>query len=339
MPSAAEGLGAKTELGSDLAAGTDAISSNQQITFTKYIRLVLPLDGYVFWVKADLVSESAIANAAAMNAVAANEAPVVATAAATLVAKGSMHYATDNRQTADASYAVNRMVFTSERLINEFNEVGPNILWIGTFQGNKFAFSSRKSFYQQAGLHHYVGDAVYPVMQTQLVDALTGFDSRSLIVSNSLPIWIAMGGYAAQDWEAFSNPIAMYPSFLVKGNIIPPFAAVDVTSTAPIASAANLGKTLSHDQQVRDRVKITLWGLTNAAAMDFVDFVAQYSLNTDLFGFASSPVVRDEKFVQVELGTIAKKKIIDYEVNYHQRSVRDVARQLILKSVPSFILN
>ena len=40
----------------DLAAGVDMLSIQQEITFTRYIRLVLPLDGYVFWVKADMVA-------------------------------------------------------------------------------------------------------------------------------------------------------------------------------------------------------------------------------------------------------------------------------------------
>ena len=340
MTSVSEALtSGKSELAGDLAAGVGAISSNQTITFTKYIRLVLPLDGYVFWVKADLVSGGALANASAANAFAANQPPVVTTEAPVITVAGSLHYASDEKQGAEASYTINRVVFTATKPVNDFDQVGPNIIFIGEFNGVKFAFSSRKSFYQQAGLSHYVGDAVYPVMESQLVDSIQGFNA-TLIVSNSLPIWLSMNGYIPQPWEPFGNQsMALYPAYLAEENASPPFAAVDITSTVPIAASPYLGKTLTHSQQVRDRVRVTLWGLDNDAAMNFVDFVEQYSLNTDYFGFANTPVVREERMTQVELGVIAKKKTIEYEINYHQRSVRDIARQLILRCVPTFILD
>ena len=44
-----------TPIGADLQTGVEAISIQQTVTFTKYVRLVLPLDGYVFWVAAPLL--------------------------------------------------------------------------------------------------------------------------------------------------------------------------------------------------------------------------------------------------------------------------------------------
>ena len=48
---------AKTELNATLTQGLDDLSRFQVVTFTKYIRKVLPLDGFVFWVKASVLSD------------------------------------------------------------------------------------------------------------------------------------------------------------------------------------------------------------------------------------------------------------------------------------------
>lgn len=337
MPSVDEAVGARSELAGDLAAGVAAISSNQTIRFTKYRKLILPLDGYVFWVRADLVDFGAVFNRARYDGPAFGQAPV-ATAAPTIDLPGSLHYSTDDKQNADAAYAISKVVFTSLNKVNDFDAIGPTELWIAEFDGLRFAFSSKRSFYQQAGLWHYVGDAVYAVMESQLIDSPAQFSSRQ-IVSNSLPIWLSMNGRAQQPWEYFANPATLYPAYLARDNDVGPFGAVEVTSTTPIAAAPTLGRRLEHGQQVRDKVRVTLWDLDNDRAMDFVDFVAEFSLNYNAFGFANSPIVRDVPLTQVELGTIAKKKVVEYEINYNQRSARDVARQLILRAVPSFIFD
>lgn len=343
MPEVAEATGARGPLASALKAGVDAISVNQKITFTKYIKLVLPLDGFVFWVKADLVSAGALLNAGTiLNKFYPNQKPVVVTPAPTLVAPGSLHYATESKQAAESSYAVNRVVFTSEVAVNDLDEVGPNVIFIAEFEGIKFAFSQRKSFYRQAELFHYVGDAVYPIMESQLVDSLVGLNLNALIVSNSLPIWLSLNALEAYPWEYFGNPgVVLYPAYLVEENAAPPFASVDVLpeTTQGIAGAPYLSSNLSHSQLTRERVRITLWGLDNDAAMNFVDFVNQFSLNTDLIGIMNVPTVRDERTTQVELGTIAKRKVVEYEINYYQRAARNVARQLIESAFVDFILN
>ena len=164
MPDVNEAVGAKTELGSDLAAGTTALSSQQEVTFRKYVKLVLPLDGYVFWVRADLVSRGAVLNAMRVNGTPLNDPAKLNELADVITPLGSLHYATDAKQEVDATYSVNRVVFTSLTRVNDLDDVGPNVIFIGEFDGEKFAFSSRKSFYRQADLYHYVGDAVYPIM-------------------------------------------------------------------------------------------------------------------------------------------------------------------------------
>jgi hypothetical protein len=309
----------KSELAGDLAAGVDAISSNQTITFTKYIKIISQIDGFVFWVKADLAFPGDSNN--------------------TFDAAGSLHYTTDNRQTSEGNYAVNRVVFTSQRPINELAQVGASTIWVGSFDTVKFAFSQQRSFYRQSGLYHYAGDAVYAVMRTQLIDSIEDLD-QSLVVSNSIPIWLSMNNVVDEPWQLFRQPARLYPAFLSTEELRPPFGTVEVVdgSGAAIEMAPALGRRLDHTQLVRERVRITLWGLGNADAMDFVDFVNQYSLDTNLFGISNMPAIRDPHFKQVELGTLGKKKVIEFDINYNQRAVRDVARQLILSAVPTFIL-
>lgn len=204
MATVDEAGAAKQQLAADIKAGVDTLSQNQEITFTKYVRLVLPLDGFVFWVRADLVSASALYSAARFNAATYNEAPRIITPAATLTVEGSLHYETLDEQNEDESIAINRVTFTAEQEVNDFNQIGPNVMFVGTFEDLKFAFAQRASFYQQADTFHYVGNAVYPAMETQLVDSVAGLDFGNVVVSDSLPIWLALNGYL--------NPVVPEPS-------------------------------------------------------------------------------------------------------------------------------
>lgn len=340
MSNVDEALVARTPLGSDLAAGVDQIGLYQDICFTKYIRLVLPLDGYVFWVKADLVSQSALFNAARYNAAALNQPIVEVTPAPTFLCRGSLHYNTALVQDEDATYSVNQVVFTSEQFVQAFNEAGPNVIYIAEFEGIKFAFSQRQPFYQQARLHHYLGNAVYSTMETQLVNKLDGF-SPSLIVSNSLPIWLALNGYQSLYPDRFTPiPMLLFPSFAVPQNMEPPFGAVHIApeSTESLQMMPVIGLSLSHSQLCKERVRVTLYGIDNSAALSFYDCVNQYTLDTNAFGIMNMPAVRDEKKTQVELGILAQKKSIEYEINYNQGIARNVARQLITSCIPNVII-
>jgi len=340
MANAEEAARARTPLGSALAAGVETLDLEQEIVFKRYVRLVLPLDGYVFWVAQDLIGPSALYGRAAFNRAAFNESPAVIKRASTFVCKGSMHYASDVRQEEAETYAANRMVFTSEFEVNDLNNVAPGTLWVGEFDGRRFAFSSRSSWYKQADLWHYTGFAIYPDMETQIVDDLAGFDATSVVVSNSLPAWLGLNGYVPP--YGFGNPgLTLFPSFLSPENFEPPFATVHVVpeSTRGLALAPTIGPTSSHAQLCAERVRITLWGTRNYSALDFVDAVNQYSLATDAFGLMNNPVVRDEKRTQAELATIAMKKSIEYEVSYLQNRMRAIARQQIVSAVPSYYIS
>jgi hypothetical protein len=333
MSSVNEAAGAKTELGSDLEEGLLALSRNQNITFRLYARVVLPLDGFIFWVRADLLSDDSFLTAAQLSS--------IEMVPKTIDAFGSLHYATETLQEEAETFGRNRVIFTSVREVQDLNKIAPGTLYIGEFEGIRFAFSSRGSFYRQAALYHYVGFAVYPDMETQIIDSLVDFDSKDLIVSNSLPAWLALNSY--KPFYGFGNPgVVLYPSFLSPENIDPPFATVHVVpeGTRALASAPHIGQTTSsHSQLSSDTVRITLWGLRNAQALDFIDCVNQYSTDMGVIGIMNLPIVRDEKRTQSELGTLAMKKIIDYEISYHQNRVNTVARQVIKSTIPNIYIN
>lgn len=336
-----EAVNAKDPLASDLAAGLESLDLNQTIIFTRYIRLVLPLDGFVFWVKAAIAGPSALVGSALPNKVAPNQSPKIMTLAPTFTAKGSMHYSSEVRQEAAEFYAAHRMVFTAEEPVNDLAAIAPNTLWIGEFDGKRFAFSARSSFYRQADLYHYTGFAVYPDMETQIIDAPFGFDSRNVVVSNSLPAWLALASYRPP-YAFWNPPPTLYPSFLMPENLAPPFGAVDIPpeGTKALASAPTITRrTQSHFQLCSDTVRITLWGLRNFNALDFVDCVNQYSVDTAAIGIMNIPVMRDEKRTQSELGTIAMKKTIEYEISYHQARMNDIARKLITSAIPNFFID
>ena len=323
-----------------LKQGIQTVSEDQEITFTLYVRLTLPLDGYVFWVKADLVSQTALYNAFGFDTAQFNETLTVSVPASTFTVKGSLHYATDKSQVEDQNYAVNHMIFTSEDRIEPLNAVGPNTLWIASYNGLTFGFGAHGNFYEAAGLYHYKGDALYPDMQPQIISKLSDFD-QTQIVSNSLPIWLSMNNYEAQAWEAFSNYIPLYSSFVLPSNISPPWGAVHIMpeTTQNIAAYPTYDENYGQIQLTQEHVRITLYGLNNKQALEFGSFVQQYALNTGNIGIMNIPTMRDDKRIQVEFGILSKKKIIEFDINYYQSSANAIARQLIKQAIPTYYVD
>ena len=301
-----------SQLNATLAAGLDVLSASAKLTFTKYVKKILPLDGYVFWLKGEQIQVS-----------------------------GSLHYATYRDMREDETLAINRVIFTTTHPIQELNEVNDQLLWVGSYDGIRFSFSRRENFYEQAGLYHYAGDAVYPALESQLVDNLYGLTQQTLIVSDSLPAWLNIQSYSPI-WLGIRNPaIPLYPSYLVPTNIAPPYGSVHIepAKTFAIQASPYLNKTMSHYQLSTDHVRITLYGTTNDQALNFVDVVNQYTLDTDAFGIMNMPIVRDEKRIQTELQSIAMKKTIEYDVSYYQSSIRDIARQLIERAIVTYTVS
>lgn len=334
--SATESAGSRHQMAATLQTGMRVLDENQTITFVRYVRLVLPIDGSVFWVRSNLASLSSLLNAAALNEVPLNT-PPVAGEEVSFVANGSLHYMTQANQNEADSATLNRVVFTSEVPIENFNEVGPSIMYLGEWQGVRFSFAMRENFYEQAKLWHYVGDAVFATQESQIIDTLQEFDGRQ-VVSNSLPLWLDLANPYIPVIGLGGLPWPIFPAFLVPSNLPPPFVAVHIfpESTQAISSAPILNSTLSHSQLVREKVRLTTYGLRNAEVLDLCDYVQWQFRNSARMGIMNSPVPRDEHQGQVELGVLAQKKTIEYEVNYLQATARDLARQLILSAFVTY---
>jgi hypothetical protein len=344
MTTADQAANAKTPLGADLDVGVDSISNQQEITFVQYVKLVLPLDNFVFWVRASLVTPSALYNSSRYNRLRYNQSPIgpINLPPKTLTVMGSLHFGTEIRQEEAETYAANHVIFTARSGVNDFQDISPNTLWIGSdptiMGGRRFAFSSQTSRYQQAGLWHYVGFALYPDMETQVIDDLAGFNNRDLVVSNSLPAWLALNSYTPSYGFPMPAGLTLYPSYLAPENLVPPFGIVHIApeTTRGLASAPLLDANSSYSQLCAETARITLWGVRNNQALDFVACVDQYTRDTAAFGLMNIPVPRDEKRPQPEFATIAQKKTMEFEISYLQSRMNTIAQGIIKSSIVNF---
>lgn len=300
-------------LEASLEKGLRTLSNSQSVVFTQYTRSVVSNDGSVYWVNTYNTETH----------------------------EGSLHIGIEQRQDEDQTIAVNHVIFTSFDEISAFNTVGPNTLWIGEWETDnttlKVVFNETAEIYQQAGIWHYRGDAVYPALESQLIDSASNLPAGP-IVSNSLPIFLAQNTFAD-----------VYPSYLVSENLVPPYIVVHIEpgNTIPLGMAplyvwpgttagSNLYD-LGSSQLMQDRVEITLYGFDNQKAIQYLSSLMDYSLNTDDFGFCNSPAIMDEKRKQTEIATIAQKKKIVILASYYQATADAVARRLILSAALSSI--
>lgn len=298
-----------TQMLGALRDGIEALDLGQEVKFQAYTRVVLPLDGYVFWQ------------------------PTVED-----TFKGSLHYSQVIQQNVDETVGLATVIFTSEYKIAAFSDSPIDTLHVGCIDGVRFAFSQQQGFYNQAGLWHYVGQSILPALASQLLDTPGVLDPARAVASNSLPLWLAVKSYEPPFPGAFKTALQLYPSFLVPPNLKPPYGVIDIPSTRALQSVPYLSRNRTHSQLAADRCQITLFGLQNDEAMDFLDAVIQYSDLTDRIGIMSMPIVSDVKRPQAELQAIAMQKSIDIEVSYYQSRAADVARQLITQALATILV-
>lgn len=311
MPTLDESVNAINQGNADLA-GAKQLSRDARVVFTRYQRKVLPLDGFVFWLKTQ-----------------------------TDTVQGVLHYSTDKRQLEDETIAINKVIFTTGREIQAFNDASPDVLWVGDFQGLKFAFTRRSDYIAQAKVYAYSGDAVYPALASQLVDVGAQLDPGSLVVSNSLPAWLTLIDYNPV-WLQPANPgLLLFPSFAVPDNLRPPYGTVHINpaTTRALQPVPLLDKNATHYQLAADQVRVTIYGLTNNTALDFLDLAFSYFRDQPVLGLMNLPIVRDEKRTQAELGILAMKKVIDFEVSYYQTRINNLARQAVTRVTTSYFPN
>lgn len=298
---------AKTELNATLTQGLDDLRRFQVVTFTKYIRKVLPLDGFVFWVKASVLSSAPDSELDTVNV------------------KGYLHLTTESIQDDEQLYDRNVVTFTAQADIDPFNDIGSDVLYIGEFFGIQFSFSRRTGLNEPANLYHYSGEAIFPYMRSQIINSADDIDLADVVVSNSLPIWLSLSQF-----------MPMYPAMLSVQNLVPPYATVKCGEPSPVAGAFWLDEKQNQYQLVSEDVTITVTGLRNAAVEDFLRYVQDYTLSDKAeMGVMNIPVIQDERVTQNELNIIAMRKKVKFKVNYYQQRMRNVARRLITSAIPS----
>lgn len=324
MTTIQEATTGKTPLGASLDDGVATLSLNQTVTFNLYLRVVLPADGFVFWVRASLLSKNSAAyNNALYNSVRYAQAGQASPQDTSFQFPGSLHFSTLTQQNEADSASTKTIVFTARQPVEDLDAAGPNMMWIASYQGIKFAFRERAMFYKQSALHHYRGVALYSMLETQVIDAQADLPTGN-VVSNSLPLWLMMNQYAP-----------VYPSNLVPQNLPPPYIAVhippgstDAFSMQPWIDA----RTGSSWQLSRDTVKFTLYGLQNDAAIDFQNYILNGSLDDDSgYGILGTRLgaVQDEKQTQPEMQILAQRKTLQYDVSYYQARIQAMALQYI----------
>jgi len=295
-----------------LAAGLDDLSKHKRVHFGVYTRTVLPLDGYVFWLRSGSYS-----------------------------ATGVVHHTAERSQDEDETYAQDSIVFTTKQPLVELNASNTQTLLVGEVEGVKYAFRTHGWFFAQAGIWHYTGMSVRAAKAIQLIDNPAQFDANALIVSNSLPSWLALATYSPE-WLIPPNPgIPLFPSFLVPDNLSPPYGAIHIEEAetraiqgVPWLRAVGTPGTAptQHTQLASDRVRVTLWGCDNPTALAFLDLVLSYSRDTDAIGLMNTPIVRDGKRTWPEGMILGQHKTIEFEVSYLQAAQYAVADQLVLQA-------
>lgn len=315
MSIAIEAMGpGNTNMASALAAGLDTIDQKASVTFMLYVKQVLPLDGFVFWLLA-----SQLVNPPADMAL-------------TVQVEGSLHHATVNTQSEDENFSTQRVIFTAKEPVSNLSAMAPDTLYMAEVEGYKYAFSSRSNWYKQADLYHYSGDAVYPALADMVIDDIAELDLANRVVSNSMPIWLL---FTHSRTPSFSNAWPVYPAYLLPDNQMPPYAAVNIDErqTKPLTAGRAHDKQGNRYQLVTDMVEISFYGVRNDAILDFIDEVVQYGLDhADTFGVMNSPVPGDMKRTQVEISTIAQKKTVTFQVCYYQTRLGAIAIKYILSA-------
>lgn len=320
MAQISEAVGQQSQLKAVITSALDQIGLRGQVVFQAYSRVVLPLDGYVFWVP---------------------------TTQLTVV--GTLHFAQEIVQSEDETFGLAHVQLDTDTKVTEFDVPGDDTLYVATVGPFRYAFSSQGGYQDDVRLWHYAGRSITPAMAAQLLDAPGSIDPAQAVVSNSLPLWLALNGWSTgfSDWLSNASKaqgglgITLYPSDIVLPNLTPPYGVVRIGPDDTRALQAVPYRDANSDswQLAADRVRITLYGLQNNAAVDFLNLVLQYIEYTGNLGLMSMPVIRDGKRGQIELQAIAMQKVIDFEVSYNQARVASVARTLILSALPTYVIN
>lgn len=294
-------------MGAALRAGVAQLSERQEFAFTLYKRLVLPADGFVFYAPAASVT------------------PPITTPALSFTTLGSLHLSQTTIQDVAEAYSRQDVIFTTETQVIEFEQLEPDLLYVFELpNGSLAAFNGQRKRYDPAAIWHYTGRALLPYEASQFIASPADIPADN-VVSNSLPFWLAMS----------TDPLPVYPSFLVPQNAIPPYVAADIGTTDGIGAAPLYGPDYSQSQLVMETVRFTFYGVRGNGVLDFQRALLQNSGDASegkSYAVMNIPVPTDGKKPQSEFGIIAQQKTMDLQVNYYQARAREEARKLILSA-------
>ena len=313
-----------TPLNSALKEGLRSLDRLQEIRFSRYRRYVLPADGFVFWIKKSLINNpSGALNSAGIGTVPLNTLETITNSGDDFIVQGSLHYSTNNVQENTQVFGKNNVVFTTDKDIDDFNDIGENELFIGAWDDVQFSFSQRGNYYTQAGLYHYTGEAINPVMRSQIIDSLEQLDTIQ-VVNDSLPIWMALNSLCP-----------VYPAYRGLQNTRPPFISIDVIETMPLSQTPFIDKDSNRDQWCKDKVEVTCYGLDNRAVLDYIHNVVRVEALKygNEWGINNSPIAKTINIPQTELNVTANAKLITFEINYCQSVTIGIAQQLITQTL------
>lgn len=317
--SVTEGVSA-TPLNSALKEGLRSLDRSQEVTFSRYRRYVLPVDGFVFWVKKSLLTNpSGALNSFMIGSVPVNSLQTVTSAGDEFTVQGSLHYSTNNVQESTQVFGKNDVTFTTATDIDDFNDIGESEIFVGTWDNIQWAFSQRGNYYSQAGLYHYTGESINPIMRSQIIDDLAQLKTVQ-VVNNSLPIWMGLTKYAP-----------VYPAYRGSQNVRPPFMSVEITESLSLQQTPFMDKDGNRDQLCKDNVEVTCYGLDNNSVLDYIRYIVieQALLPSSGFGICNTPISKALNIPQSELNATANAKKIIFEINYYQSRVLDIAQQLM----------
>lgn len=314
-----------------LTGSVQRLSGGATIRFTPYLRIVMPVDAFPFWVKGSLVSAHADLRKVwhGTGHPPRNSVDVA----------GSLHIRTAAEQDEVSSLDRSTIVFTTETEVRQFHNANFDTMWVGDFEGVKFALTERSSFYKQSGQLHYIGENIFPTMQTQLVDDLSGFDLSGRVISNSLPFWLEACRTDLPWLPGLRPTCPVFPSMIVPDNHPPPYVVIHVDDGAAESwqGARLYDSTMSSSNYVRETVRMTTIGLSNRQAEDLVTHIMSWSLiSPDGMGVCRNPVIQDAKEVQPALNALSMRKTIEWDVNYCQTAARDIAQKYILSVIPDY---
>jgi len=296
-----------TEIENTLFEGYQQLSGQQKITFTKYVQRVLPVDGWVFWVKASLIDGEA--------------------APFTKVYSGTLHQSVNQTQEATKTNAVTNIILTANKPIDELKEVSATVMWLGEYDGSKFSFNVQNAFYDNARQYHYAGDAVYVENTPNIIDDIDDLDLENGIVTNCIPVFITL-----------NEQVQIYPAFLAPTNLKPPYATIEVKDTRGIAAGQSYNPFEDSGMLQWDKVELTIYGLRKKQLSDFLKYLENQQLVTEAFGMYWLPSVQNENVPQSEINVLTNKKVLNFDVNYTFDAVRSQAEAFIRSITVDFFI-